>query len=492
MTASTGHLFVVLGRLEAIAHDVAIIPTDAAFHLTSAWEGIVGKSAEAARPKEWPGRGFEPSVNDGKVWFIDVGDIARGEQGLLTTRVAAALFAIADSDPAIGKGRKRLRVAIPVLATSGGGMDSSKGDVLAQLIKTLTVSAAELSIDVVLVTPDRAIFSAAQHHRREQYRWPLNDAEVQDVVKLGRLAQQGHLALFLGAGVSIGAGLPGWGELLNELAERSTVEVPDLANFPALDQAQLLEKLMPDLGARVADIVLKVTTPSLAHALLAGLGCTEVVTTNYDQLYEEAVQAAGNGPISVLPRETTAPERSWILKMHGDVKRPESIVLTRRRFVTFDATAKPAGSLLQSMLLTKHLLVVGASLTDDNVSRLTLEVDEFRKANKLTGEFGTFLDVSDDPTRKLLWSDQLDWISCQGSDTADRVRQMEIFLDAVAAHASTDASWLLDERFDGLLEQDAQAVAAAARTLLTAAENVTDATMKPLVDALRDLGVGGR
>lgn len=121
-----------------------------------------------------------------------------------------------------------------------------------------------------------------------------------------------------------------------------------------------------------------------------------------------------------------------------------------------------------------------------------MEVDEFRKANKLADEFGTFLDVSDDPTRKLLWSNQLDWISCQGSDTADRVRQMEIFLDAVAAHASTDASWLLDERFDGLLGQDAQAVAAAARELLTAAENVRDSTMKPLVNALKSLGVGGR
>ena len=43
------------------------------------------------------------------------------------------------------------------------------------------------------------------------------------------------------------------------------------------------------------------------------------------------------------------------------------------------------------------------------------------------------------------------WINIPGHPFEARVRTMEIFLDAVAAHASTDASWLLDPRFSGLL-----------------------------------------
>jgi hypothetical protein len=48
-----------------------------------------------------------------------------------------------------------------------------------------------------------------------------------------------------------------------------------------------------------------------------------------------------------------------------------------------------------------------------------------------------------------------------GSTIAERSRTLEIFLYAVAAHASDDASWLLDERFKGLLDVDEELVLAA-------------------------------
>ena len=111
--------------------------------------------------------------------------------------------------------------------------------------------------------------------------------------------------------------------------------------------------------------------------------------------------------------------------------------------------------------------------------------------NKLDGEFGTFLDVSDDQSRRLLWSNQLDWITCRGADTADRVRYMEVFLDAVAAYASTDSSWLLDPRFEGLLIAVARSTTAIARDLFAAAGKVQGSSMKPLVEALERLGAGG-
>ena len=41
-----------------------------------------------------------------------------------------------------------------------------------------------------------------------------------------------------------------------------------------------------------------------------------------------------------------------------------------------------------------------------------------------------------------------------GADIQERSRTLEIFLDAVAAHASLDSSWLLDHRFRALLDTD--------------------------------------
>ena len=194
--------------------------------------------------------------------------------------------------------------------------------------------------------------------------------------------------------------------------------------------------------------------PSLGHALLASLGAKEVVTTNYDQLYERAVATVDDQPAVVLPWEASRVDRPWILKMHGDVGRPEKIVLTRRQFVRFDAETRPAGALLQTLLMTRHLLVVGASLNDDNVVRLAHEVQDYREAHQLQGVFGTLLDIDNDELRRELWDGQLEWLMMAGADVVERARSLEVFLDALAAHASSNASWLLDERFAELLHTD--------------------------------------
>jgi hypothetical protein len=174
--------------------------------------------------------------------------------------------------------------------------------------------------------------------------------------------------------------------------------------------------------------------------------------------------------------------------MHGDVERPDSIVLTRQQFVSFDAETRPAGALLQTLLMTRHVLFVGASLNDDNVVRLAYEVNRYRRKYGLEGEVGTLLDVDEDQVRRELWSGQLTWMTMSGSTIAERSRTLEIFLDAVAAHASDDASWLLDERFKGLLDLDEHLVREA-RSLY---RKVADAgsEWRGLADALLAFGAG--
>ena len=119
------------------------------------------------------------------------------------------------------------------------------------------------------------------------------------------------------------AGLPTWTRLLEDTRSRRRSVEPLICKTPALDQAQLLSIRMPaTLGAQVAKITAQAKRPSLGHALLAGLGCDEVVTTNYDRLYEQAVEASGRPVTSVMPWRDATPGHPWILKMHGDVARP--------------------------------------------------------------------------------------------------------------------------------------------------------------------------
>ncbi len=74
----------------------------------------------------------------------------------------------------------------------------------------------------------------------------------------------------------------------------------------------------------------------------------------------------------------------------------------------------------------------------------------------------------------------------KGHDIQDRARTLEIFLDAVAAHASDDASWFLDERFDALTGEHGDLVTQARKLYQRAAG--AGEVWQPLADALATFG----
>lgn len=468
MTSTPGHLFLVHGRIESVVHDAAIIPTSDTFDFRSYWTPILGNRQDRWRPKKWPGPGYGRAAGRGDLWFVSVGARTVLTPEALTERVLAVLQEVAEAKLQPHRNRVKPLVAVPVFGIEGGGHGENRGELIRRLLTALNDAVQKFHLDIVLVTPEASVYAAAQHVRRQSPPTSLEGATLDKAELLGRRARRKELALFLGAGVSIPAGLPSWDELIELLVKGSSVlRDVDLSRLTALDQAQLLERRLPDhaLGKRVAEIIRRFQRPSLAHALLAGLGCREAVTTNYDKLYEMAVDATGRKAATILPWHTAVGSDSWVLKMHGDIEKPETIVLTRQHFIRFDATTRPAGSMLQSLLLTRHLLLVGASLKDDNVVRLAYEVQAYREKHGLGDELGTLIDVDRDLPRSELWRDQLAWLDMSGETLEERSRSLEVFLDTVARLASDDASWLLDDRFASLLLDKERDLADQAMTL---------------------------
>ena len=524
--ADAGHVFVVRGRIEHLDHDATVLPTDRGFSVREIWAPALcangstagaaawTKAAKALRPLEWErqrwGRAVEaaPQVTLRRpTWLVDAAKYdALGETASLDgviDRLRNVLEDVGSAGVAPGSGRPRPLVAVPTLGVGGGGFGSMRGQVIDRLLAACEAAVATGGFDVVIVAAaasDHAAFEARRRATEPRHATHISSEALEAARTLADRAREGSLALFLGAGVSMSAGLPSWETLIAQLATKAGVDVKQVAS--PLDQAELLRRRREDsLADDVVEIVRKPQEYGLTHALLAALGCREVVTTNYDQLYEAAVADTGSGVLPVLPFDATRPRAPWLLKMHGDVDHPSTIVLSRSDFVGYDARSRPMGSVVQSLMLTKHLLVVGSSMTDENFLRLAHEVVAFKEgehdAGRAKGDasdpLGTVVTLRSNPAAAELWHGRFDYLAVadQREETGVAARRLAIFLDAVSMFATPPAH-LADGRYAPLLpDDDARAVASAARELAAMIDRSGGAdAWRPLRDALHDIGAG--
>jgi hypothetical protein len=493
MTEHEGHLFVAHGRIESVIHDAALLPVDSAYRWNRVWRDLVGDRPPL--PLDWEGRGFgrvKPAPD--RVWAVSTGD-GREDYDVILQRIEGALGRVdahRDSYPMKrGEGSLPL-VALPVVGIGLGGFSEDRGNVLRLLVSRLTDAARRLHLDIALVTPDASVYAAAQYARKDVA--PHLPARLEELARrMGERARDGELALLLGAGVSAAAGLPTWHRLIQDLAKDFGVVEPDnVTELTPTDRAELIERVADGrFQARIAHRIRAVERPSLLHALLAGLDCHEVVTTNYDGLYEKAVEATQRDITSVMPWASAHGADRWILKLHGDVDHHDKIVLTRKHMVSYDAANRPSAAVLQSLLLTKHLLTIGVSMTDDNVIRLAYEVQAYRQEHQGggSGAFGTVIDGDGDRLRSQLWDGQLEWVAYEATGLWPYRRGVELLIDRIAFHASRDSSWLLDARFEGLLQDDSdREVARLVRSTYLAIPRREGNKWWPLVRSLERFG----
>jgi SIR2-like domain len=207
--------------------------------------------------------------------------------------------------------------------------------------------------------------------------------------------------LFLGAGVHapppvgspfeypeeqrlpLGSALSEWLASDCNLADRLPKEDP--RNLQRVALFYEIERSRTQLVEQIREAVQAGKRPSPMLHALAELDFPLVITTNYDQLFESALATTGKQPrVSVytpnleptVDYRNPTPESPIVFKIHGDITRPETLVVTDEDYIQFVLRMSnkdpydPLPLTLKFYLTGWTTLFVGYSLLDYNLRLL--------------------------------------------------------------------------------------------------------------------------
>jgi SIR2-like protein len=249
----------------------------------------------------------------------------------------------------------------------------------------------------------------------------------------------GNVVAFVGAGLSVGAGLPDWYNLISELAQNVKYELPPpkwITGDMLIDAAQYyinrqgLHSLVMFLKDRLDTTNNK---PTAAHQALARLPISLVFTANYDDLLERAYKEAGKRVQVVvndraIPFMRRDPDVVNIIKLYGDLDQPETIVLARHQFEAFFLQRPQMIKLLETELGRSTMLYLGWSHSDPHFNlvfgELLVRFGQFMRAG-----YAVMFDISEAQQREL---ERKQIRIVQLPENQDRTTQLAAWLNGLA------------------------------------------------------------
>lgn len=221
-----------------------------------------------------------------------------------------------------------------------------------------------------------------------------SDAHFRAVVKD---IHDGNCVLFVGAGVSA-PHFPSWKELETKMKRAAQLE----KEYGPLRTADCcLEQLgsgpFHDLLKEVFDITVG---PTPLHHALARLPVKVFVTTNYDNLLENALRAVREH-VRVVPNTNKYPwphvavgtPTTWVLKIHGSAETfPDGIVIGERDYLKYSDDYPHVTQCLSNLFARHSVVFMGYSLSDPNVGQILFDVQRIT-AGSSTNRYFVALDA---------------------------------------------------------------------------------------------------
>lgn len=203
-------------------------------------------------------------------------------------------------------------------------------------------------------------------------------------------SKSNSLTFFVGAGVSALSDAPKWSELIDSFCKEMKRPTKKYSSDEYLSIPQMYYYSIDKNEDRYYEFInncfgQKQLSPNIIHKMMYDLRPHSFITTNFDDLLEDAAVENSQSFISVAQDNeiSNINGNKFILKLHGDLKH-RNIVLKEEDYLNYSETFKLTETLLKSIFATNTVVFIGYSLNDYNIKLIlnwtkTLLKDKFNK-----------------------------------------------------------------------------------------------------------------
>lgn len=191
--------------------------------------------------------------------------------------------------------------------------------------------------------------------------------------RINKASKSNSLTFFVGAGVSALSGAPKWSELIeafcDELGISKDFSSDDFLKIPQ-KYYYYIDKDNSEYYRFINDCfkISEELKPNIIHSMLYSMNPVSIVTTNFDNLLEDAA-TQNFCHYKTIACKKDVPKVSgdkYILKIHGDLNH-KNIVLKEEDYLNYSENFKLMETLLKAIFSTNTVVFIGYSLNDNNI-----------------------------------------------------------------------------------------------------------------------------
>ncbi|PSL42369.1 SIR2-like protein [Chitinophaga niastensis] len=209
--------------------------------------------------------------------------------------------------------------------------------------------------------------------------------------KIFDLVRKEDVVLWIGSGFSLYAGYPNGKQLSSTIYQSlSPAEKAEISeNLFLADLTEQYVRLKA--GSRNSLVALlrkelnKAPQSTKWHEVLAKIPHLKtIVTTNYDHLFELAYKQIIY-PIIFEKDVSYRDDRVELIKLHGDINHPDTIVITKTDYAEFfrkNTQGNLIWTLIKERISNKSIVFIGYDMEDDNISNMFKEITEALGTNR--------------------------------------------------------------------------------------------------------------